>query len=472
MSDHKDDTPKRPQRTQVRKVANSRVPDPGARGRASGPQRTQVRRVRRHGSTDSGTQQDQGRDHYQQDRESSREARPREERGDARTRSSGYRRSGPQQVSEPAHRRAPRAPQHAPQAEWSSASVDRKDRRLLDEASSLLALGGYLKSSDRPNDLEQLRNEIIDAVGRYRDSIQEFYSVKTVEDASFCVCAFLDDCVLGSIWSKGSQWAQGSVLANVHGRADRSDLLPMLRRNLQEGADPDLIALYHTVLSLGFEGSEDNQAELSKLREQVYRELKQLGHEEQLRLVDDSMVVAETGERLADRIPWWTLLAAAAAVMLGLFVGIGWLQRSDMAAFNAKVDTLIDQHQRLALADFVPDAYVPPAPQRLNLSALLAEDIANNRVVLIKAKPGTRIVIRSDQMFNSGSSVVSTAYQPLIQRIGEALETTTGPVRVEGHTDNVPFKSGLMTNQSLSTQRAQAISKGRRRRIYVFSIDI
>ncbi|MFK8031252.1 MAG: DotU/TssL family secretion system protein [Gammaproteobacteria bacterium] len=447
MSNNNDnDGPKAPPRTRVRRVERSEgLQSPGRANKSSEPKQfTKVRRVER-------------KDHGADRRQMSDQGRRYSERADADQEhaSDEYRRQGPEQVRTPSRQREParRRDTVLPDAH----DTDAYNRPLLDEASSLLALGGYLRNSDRPKDLEQLRAEIIEAVHRYSNSISDSYGARTVEDASFCVCAFLDDCVLGSLWSKGSSWAQSSVLAKVHRRADRSDLVSMIRRNLDGGIDPDLAALYHTVLSLGFSGSEDQAGEIEKLREQMYRELKKLGHEEQRHLVSDAMIVADRGEYLAARLPWWTLLAGSAVIMLGIYLGFWYLQKTDVSNFHATVEQRVIDHTRLQLSDFVPEAYVPPTPQRINLRALLADDIAKERLRLLDGQPGTRIVISSDGMFSSGSAVMVGNYHRLIRRIGTALGETTGQIIVEGHTDNVPFRGGLRTNQSLSKDRAVAV---------------
>lgn len=452
MSDGTDDDPKQRQRTRVRKVANSRVPDPGRKTSSAGPQRTQIRRVKKNKPENDLAHQSKARSERTKVGEKESIERP--------SRSQGFKRSGPQQVREHTPRSS-RDQYRSSDTQYRRIQSEEgpSSRKLLDEASALLALGGYLRTSDRPNDLDQLRSEIIEAVHRYRSDIEDYYGVGIVEKASKCVSAFLDDCVIGAIWSKGTKWKQGTVLASIHRQADRLDLVPEIELEIREGSDPDLIALYHTVLALGFASSDENGVRIGALREDAYRELRRLGHEDQRTLTAVDAIAADNSEGIVNRLPWWTILAGAAAIMVAMFLGIGQLQKPDVRSFDVKIDAALSQHKRLALVDFFPETYVPPVPQRLNLPALLAEDIAAERLRLVDADPGTRIIIRSDGMFQSSSSAVSGAFVGLITRIGQALDTTTGPIRVEGHTDNVPFRSATRTNQSLSTERASAVSQ-------------
>jgi type VI secretion system protein ImpK len=61
-------------------------------------------------------------------------------------------------------------------------------------------------------------------------------------------------------------------------------------------------------------------------------------------------------------------------------------------------------------------------------------------------------------MFPSGSADVVPAFLPLLQRIGEALNSEGGAVQVVGHTDNQRIRSvKFPSNFELSLARAKAV---------------
>jgi len=72
------------------------------------------------------------------------------------------------------------------------------------------------------------------------------------------------------------------------------------------------------------------------------------------------------------------------------------------------------------------------------------------------------IVIRLDSQssFTSGSSDLSPDFVPLLNRVGASIADTTGVVRVEGHTDNVPvvFSDRFNSNWDLSAARAATVA--------------
>lgn len=72
------------------------------------------------------------------------------------------------------------------------------------------------------------------------------------------------------------------------------------------------------------------------------------------------------------------------------------------------------------------------------------------------------IVIRLDSQssFTSGSSDLRPDFLPLLNRVGASIASTTGVVRVEGHTDNVPvvFSDRFNSNWDLSAARAASVA--------------
>jgi chemotaxis protein MotB len=72
------------------------------------------------------------------------------------------------------------------------------------------------------------------------------------------------------------------------------------------------------------------------------------------------------------------------------------------------------------------------------------------------------IVIRLDSQssFTSGSADLRPDFVPLLNRVGASIADTTGVVRVEGHTDNVPvvFSDRFNSNWDLSAVRAASVA--------------
>ncbi|MGZ5233204.1 MAG: type VI secretion system protein TssL, long form, partial [Burkholderiales bacterium] len=100
-----------------------------------------------------------------------------------------------------------------------------------------------------------------------------------------------------------------------------------------------------------------------------------------------------------------------------------------------------------------------PAPQP-RLAGLLAEDIARGTVAVRDDVDRSVITILGDGLFAAGSSTISREFEPVLGRIGDALERVPGHVRVIGHTDNKPIRSPRFpSNWHLSEERARNVAQ-------------
>ncbi len=72
---------------------------------------------------------------------------------------------------------------------------------------------------------------------------------------------------------------------------------------------------------------------------------------------------------------------------------------------------------------------------------------------------GQTVIIRGDGLFRSGKSSIRDEYQPLLNKVGEALAKLPGRVLVTGHTDSVPIKTlRFPSNWHLSKERADSVA--------------
>ncbi len=77
-------------------------------------------------------------------------------------------------------------------------------------------------------------------------------------------------------------------------------------------------------------------------------------------------------------------------------------------------------------------------------------------------REGDKIIVRLAEQgsFRSGFADIQPGFEPLLNRVGNALSSTEGPVTVEGHTDNVPiaFSDRFQSNWDLSAARSAAVA--------------
>jgi chemotaxis protein MotB len=155
-----------------------------------------------------------------------------------------------------------------------------------------------------------------------------------------------------------------------------------------------------------------------------------------------------------------------AAAMQSAFTPLG--------AFEAHSKTPpLTEVSSATISNATPAALTPPLPSTSRLETpeetekriakFLAEQVAAGHIrpgsITMRITPdGLVISLHEAGFFASGSAEVRAASIPVLSLLAATLPA--GPLRVEGHTDNVPIHTAqFATNWELSTTRATAIAR-------------
>lgn len=92
------------------------------------------------------------------------------------------------------------------------------------------------------------------------------------------------------------------------------------------------------------------------------------------------------------------------------------------------------------------------------LNAALA-DLIESKVIVVRQTPfAIEVEIQTDLLFTSGKARLSASAQAILVRLAEVLKRFPNPIRVEGHTDNLPIRSvEFPSNWELSAARAATV---------------
>ena len=138
---------------------------------------------------------------------------------------------------------------------------------------------------------------------------------------------------------------------------------------------------------------------------------------------------------------------------------------------HSKIPPLTDANAA-AITDATPAALTPPLPTtstetpeqtQARLTKLLAEQVADGHIppggMTMRITPdGLVISLHEAGFFPSGSAEVRAAAVPMLSILATTLPG--GPLRIEGHTDNVPIHTAqFASNWELSTARSTAITR-------------
>jgi chemotaxis protein MotB len=156
--------------------------------------------------------------------------------------------------------------------------------------------------------------------------------------------------------------------------------------------------------------------------------------------------------------------SALSAAMQSAFTPMGIFEA------HSKTPPLTDNHSAPPVA--VPAAMPLPLPSvrtesteetEKQLNRMLAQQIAAGHIppgsVTMRITPdGLVISLHEIGFFPSGSADIRPASIPMLASLAAALPS--GPLRIEGHTDNVPIHNAqFASNWELSTARATAIAR-------------
>ncbi|MGY3803371.1 flagellar motor protein MotB [Pigmentibacter ruber] len=89
-----------------------------------------------------------------------------------------------------------------------------------------------------------------------------------------------------------------------------------------------------------------------------------------------------------------------------------------------------------------------------------SEKKPQDRVIYVARDPdGIRITLLSRVLFNPGEYILKADTKEMLKGVADILKGLNRLIRVEGHTDNIPFERNGMTNWELSCLRATAVTK-------------
>jgi chemotaxis protein MotB len=107
----------------------------------------------------------------------------------------------------------------------------------------------------------------------------------------------------------------------------------------------------------------------------------------------------------------------------------------------------------------VPPVPIDPlVPVQDSLRLQLDDDINDGRLELIRDSRGLVVSLPESATFSPASTEVTDGARELIARVAAIVQASGHPMRIEGHTDNVPIRTArFRSNWELSTARASTV---------------
>lgn len=152
-------------------------------------------------------------------------------------------------------------------------------------------------------------------------------------------------------------------------------------------------------------------------------------------------------------VPLWACVALAGFLACLFFIILNWRLGDNTSPVLAK----IYQTPLPEVTVQQPAREVAPV---LNLRGFLRPEIEAGLVAVRDEADRSVVILKGDGLFASASTVVRGRYEPVIDRVAQAMNNVSGKILVVGYSDNVPIRSArFASNYELSLARAESVQK-------------
>jgi type VI secretion system protein ImpK len=373
--------------------------------------------------------------------------------------------------------RAPGAPaprDRKPQ-EATGRKVDISDRPGLNplekSAAVLLNLLSQIRNTSSHPNPSALHKQLASEINSFeRNAQQQGIKPETIYVARYALCSTIDEFVMSTPWGASSIWSQQTLLSLFHKETRGGEKFFRLLEKLKQ--DPatniDLLELLYLCLALGFQGryrvSANGINELEEIRESLYYTIRNQRDETEPELSPHWQGLDKGGSGQKWLVPMWLATGIVVLLLVGLFSAWRFSLGGYADPVHARVVTL-------ARGDgLLPTRVLATAPamviedqgaDRFGLAEFLRPEIQRGLVSVEELNDRIVVRISGDGLFQSGSEVVKSEYQDILERVGEGLAQTNGRIRIIGHTDSQPLRRGhrFSSNFELSNARAESVRR-------------
>ena len=372
----------------------------------------------------------------------------------------------------PGARPTPAGP--APQAGLAPMDVGEStsDNPLIRAARPILTLAPHLRLPRPPGDPEQLRQQIARALAKFQDdAFREGGDRDAVKIGAWAMAALIDDIVLNTPWGAQSTWSTRSLVGTEFQQVNAGEQFFERLAEFQRDAGhwSHLLELMYYCLALGFEGRYRLQVRqpisLQDVKDQLYGIISRSQGQTETEISPHWRGVESEHRALGRRIPIWVIGAATLGILALMFTGFsyrlaGYADRLGtwLAALPPQTMPVIERAN--AQPSIVPAAR-ELAPLLPRINEFLKPEIDEGLVATFEDPQKVLIRLQNLGLFGSGSAKVTDSFEPVLQRIAEAINDEPGGVVVIGHSDNVPIRTPRFpSNWELSEARARAVALG------------
>ena len=345
-------------------------------------------------------------------------------------------------------------------------------------ASGLLILFGRLRSQVVDMHAVPLMQHVTQEIETFeRNVLAAGVDPTDAQIAKYCLCGTADDIVQNLPGTDRSVWLQYSMVARFFNvRTSGKGFFQEVDKALQNPLHKyHLLELMLTCLQLGFEGQyramPGGDVQLQQVKRGIYEALRRVKPRGDDDISPRWQGVALAANRNFGGVPVWVVAIIAAAFMAGSYFVMRMLLVDEGTTLATRMTSLhpvgeITLQRSSTIPEPPPSFGAPPppppqqaAPREEQLERIRAA-LDGQEVSVTRAKDFIVLELNNAVLFDSGSAEVRAGFSDLAARIAEVLQTEPGPIRVIGHTDNIPLsgRGRFKDNYELSVARAESVA--------------
>ncbi|EMA8639125.1 DotU family type VI secretion system protein [Cronobacter malonaticus] len=349
-----------------------------------------------------------------------------------------------------------------PQATGSDAILSgaSSNNPLVAAANPLLNAIPQIRHSVSHEDQTGLRQRLIDEIRRFEVRCQQAaLPYEVIVGARYCLCTALDEAAALTPWGSRGVWSGSGLLVTFHnetwGGEKFFQLLARLSQNPREHIF--LLEMINYCLLLGFEGRyrvmDNGRTQLETIKQRLWQMIRSVRGSYPPPLSphpEDQPVLRKLWRPV---VPLWACVALAGFLACLFFIILNWRLGDNTSPVLAK----IYQTPLPEVTVQQPAREVAPV---LNLRGFLRPEIEAGLVAVRDEADRSVVILKGDGLFASASTVVRGRYEPVIDRVAQAMNNVSGKILVVGYSDNVPIRSArFASNYELSLARAESVQK-------------
>ncbi len=312
---------------------------------------------------------------------------------------------------------------------------------LIEAAGTLLSLASQLSSQIHDPGVVKLRTQIGAEVQTFVSKAREYgIDNEMLNNASYALCAFLDETVMETPWGGDSFWLEKPLLVEFHGDTWGGekffDILQDARDNPYRNLD--LLELMYLCLAFGFEGTYKvvKQHQVKTIRQDLYDQIRRHRGEFDPELSPHWQGV-EKPSILIRHIPLWLIGVVMFASLVMTYIGF----RYEISNKSYPVDIQLQNIKPKLMLVNLPDVEEPPAPQPKPFDGEYKSYIL-------------KFITRGDRL----TSIHKEVLQKFIDRVNANGDYNNIGVRIIGRASPIPPGADVY-NQRLSEKRAQSVRR-------------